>query len=74
MQPFEHLDVKRFQEVRRAVGPRSLSQLYATSAKRRDAETILEPGDVIEKITIPTKYAGSRQVYLKTAQREALSP
>lgn len=48
----------------------SIAELYATAAKRRDAETILGAGDVIEKIALPGACAGVRQVYLKTAQRE----
>ena len=47
----------------------SIADLYRTAARRRDAETILRPGDVIERITVPSKYAGARQVYLKATQR-----
>ena len=47
-----------------------IAELYARAATRRDAETILRPGDVIESIAIPARYAGARQAYLKTAQRE----
>jgi len=47
----------------------SISDLYRTAAKRRDSETILRPGDVIERISVPRKYAGARQVYLKATQR-----
>ena len=47
----------------------SISDLYATAAKRRDSETILKPGDVIERITVPGKFAGARQLYLKATQR-----
>lgn|SRR5574341_251261 len=63
----------------RVAGPRrtpggirrlTLKQLYARAASRQDSETILDSGDVIEKITIPARFAGARQVYLKTAQRE----
>lgn len=49
----------------------TIAELYRDAAKRHDAETILKPGDVIERITVPAKYAGARQVFLKTAQREA---
>lgn len=48
----------------------SIGDLYATAAARRDAETVLKPGDVIERVSIPARFAGTRQVYLKTAQRE----
>jgi xanthine dehydrogenase YagS FAD-binding subunit len=51
------------------VGPISIPDLYAPARKRRDSETILRPGDVIERITVPSKYAGARQVYLKATQR-----
>jgi len=47
----------------------SIPDLYSAAAQRRDAETILEPGDVIERITVPAKYAGGRQIYLKATQR-----
>jgi xanthine dehydrogenase YagS FAD-binding subunit len=47
----------------------SISDLYRTAAKRRDSETVLRPGDVIERISVPGKYAGARQVYLKATQR-----
>ncbi len=47
----------------------SISDLYRGAARRRDAETVLKPGDVIERITVPAKYAGTRQVYLKATQR-----
>jgi xanthine dehydrogenase YagS FAD-binding subunit len=47
----------------------SIAELYANAAKRRDAETILKPGDVIERITVPGKFAGERQLYLKATQR-----
>jgi len=47
----------------------SISDLYATAAKRRDSETILKQGDVIERITVPGKFAGARQLYLKATQR-----
>jgi xanthine dehydrogenase YagS FAD-binding subunit len=46
-----------------------MPDLYAPARKRRDSETILRPGDVIERITVPSKYAGARQVYLKATQR-----
>ncbi|MGH7568773.1 MAG: FAD binding domain-containing protein [Gemmatimonadales bacterium] len=48
----------------------SIADLYRDAAKRRDAETVLGPGDVIERISLPAKYAGARQRFLKTAQRE----
>jgi xanthine dehydrogenase YagS FAD-binding subunit len=51
------------------VGPISVPDLYSTAHKRRDSETILRPGDVIERISVPGKYAGARQVYLKATQR-----
>jgi len=51
------------------VGPISIPDLYAPASKRRDSETILRPGDVIERITVPSKYAGARQIYLKATQR-----
>lgn len=51
------------------VAPMSIATLYRTAAKRRDAETVLKPGDVIERISVPGKYAGTRQVYLKATQR-----
>jgi len=47
----------------------SIGDLYSLAAKRRDSETILRPGDVIERITVPMKYGGARQVYLKATQR-----
>ena len=47
----------------------SIADLYRTAAKRRDAETVLKPGDVIERISVPGKYAGAGQVYLKATQR-----
>lgn len=43
--------------------------LYRTAAKRRYSETVLKTGDVIERITVPAKYAGARQLYLKATQR-----
>jgi len=49
----------------------SIADLYSTAAKRRDAETVLKPGDVIERISVPGKFAGVRQVYLKATQRAA---
>lgn len=48
----------------------SIGQLYAGAAARRGAETVLRPGDVIERVSLPPRWAGARQVYLKTAQRE----
>jgi len=48
----------------------SIAELYATAATRRDAETVLGAGEVIEKIAVPAAFAGARQVYIKTAQRE----
>jgi len=51
------------------VTPISIGTLYSTAAKRRDAETILKPGDVIERISVPGAYAGARQVYRKATQR-----
>ena len=47
----------------------SIADFYRTAAKRRDAETVLKPGDVIERISVPGKYAGAGQVYLKATQR-----
>lgn len=47
----------------------SISDLYRTAHRRRDSETILQPGDVIERISLPAAYAGARQVYLKATQR-----
>ena len=47
----------------------SIPDLYRTAAKRRDSETVLGSGDVIERISVPGKYAGARQVYLKATQR-----
>jgi len=47
----------------------SIADLYRNAAKRRDSETILRPGDVIEQIRLPGKYAGARQIYLKATQR-----
>ena len=47
----------------------SIAALYSNAAKRRDSETNLRPGDVIERISAPGKYAGARQVYLKATQR-----
>ena len=32
-------------------------------------ETVLEPGDLITHVTLPTPIAGSRQVYLKLRDR-----
>jgi len=51
------------------VGPISIADFYSTAHQRRDSETILRPGDVIERISVPGKYAGARQVYLKATQR-----
>jgi xanthine dehydrogenase YagS FAD-binding subunit len=51
------------------VGPISIADLYSTAHQRRDSETVLRPGDVIERISVPGKYAGARQVYLKATQR-----
>ncbi len=48
----------------------SIAELYRDAARRRDAETVLTVGDVIERISVPASYAGTRQVFLKTAQRE----
>jgi len=48
---------------------RSIAELYRDAATRRDGESILEPGDVIERIALPGSYAGARQVYLKATQR-----
>ena len=53
----------------RGVGPMSIADLYSTAHQRRDSETVLHPGDVIERISVPGKYAGARQVYLKATQR-----
>lgn len=47
----------------------SIPDLYSTAAKRRDAETTLKAGDVIERVTVPAQYAGGRQLYLKATQR-----
>jgi xanthine dehydrogenase YagS FAD-binding subunit len=47
----------------------TIFDLYRTAAQRRDAETVLRPGDVIERITLPAAYAGARQVYRKATQR-----
>ena len=47
----------------------SIFDLYRSAARRRDSETVLRPGDVIERITVPGKYAAARQVYLKATQR-----
>lgn len=47
----------------------SIADLYSTAPRRRDSETILRAGDVIERITVPAKYAGGRQLYLKATQR-----
>jgi xanthine dehydrogenase YagS FAD-binding subunit len=47
----------------------SIADLYRTAHRRRDSETILRSGDVIERITVAAKFAGARQVYLKATQR-----
>jgi len=47
----------------------SISDLYATAHRRGDSETILRPGDVIEQIRLPSRYAGARQIYVKATQR-----
>lgn len=51
------------------VAPISIADLYSAAHQRRDSETILRPGDVIERIDVPGRYAGARQVYLKATQR-----
>lgn len=53
----------------RRMGSISIAQLFATAAKRRDAETILKPGDVIERVAVPGRYAGTTQTFLKATQR-----
>lgn len=58
--------------VRFARGPAKrlkIAELYADAAKRRDGETVLKAGDVIERITVPGSYAGARQVFMKATQR-----
>jgi xanthine dehydrogenase YagS FAD-binding subunit len=51
------------------VRPISIAELYRLAHRRRDSETVLRPGDVIERVTLPTAFAGARQVYLKATQR-----
>lgn len=49
----------------------SMAELYREAARRRDGETVLRHGDVIERITLPARHAGARQIYLKVTHREA---
>jgi xanthine dehydrogenase YagS FAD-binding subunit len=60
--------------VRRADGSSretSLDDFYCLPSERLDRETRLEAGEIVERITIPPRYAGSPQRYAKITQRAA---
>jgi xanthine dehydrogenase YagS FAD-binding subunit len=48
-----------------------LDEFYCLPQERLDRETRLEEGEIVERITIPPRYAGSRQRYVKVTQRAA---
>lgn len=60
--------------VRRADGSTlelSIDELYVLPAERVELETILEPGEVIERVTVPPRFAAARQLFVKVMQRQA---
>lgn len=49
----------------------SLDDFFLLPAERVDRETRLALGEIVERITVPPRYAGTRQLYLKVTQRAA---
>lgn len=48
-----------------------LVDLYVLPAVTPDRETVLQSDDVIERVTIPARLAGVRQLFVKVTQRQA---
>ncbi|GBD32009.1 Putative xanthine dehydrogenase YagS FAD-binding subunit [bacterium HR33] len=60
--------------IRRADGSvreTSLADFYCLPSDRLDRETRLDAGEIVERITVPARYAGSPQRYAKVTQRAA---
>lgn len=48
-----------------------IADLYVLPAVTPQRETVLQWDDVIERVTIPARFAGVRQLFLKVTQRQA---